>query len=236
MSKRPVPIPVSADLPSEFIPPIQDADTFKRLKTAEIRRREQALERRIAAHLKLQGEAEADSALLEQAGELNGLEGTIAEVLKLDQDAIDDEREQIAQEWPFMERNIATIREMYPTPQVFLIAIPTTVERDQINSRLISLGLSQVTQEQIRATLIEELFHQDWTEPGEDPIDDDTNLLRAEENANFLDGVWLRQEAHDNAIRSSTKRRGRRGVRAPSFRPGSSRSARARGCNCSSTA
>ncbi len=103
------------------------------------------------------------------------------------------DRSKVDEEEAFMLRNVATMRQSYPTPMVFLLQTPTETEREQLNSRLISLGLNQITQEQIRATMIEELFEHDWGKG-------DQNEAHAEELANFLDGVWQRQEAHDAAI------------------------------------
>jgi len=101
----------------------------------------------------------------------------------------------IVDEQEFMERTLDTMRRTYPKPMTFVLQVPTTVEREQINSRLISLGLSQVTQERMRATMIDELFYQDWGKGS-----DAENEAEAENLANFLDSVWLRQEAHDVAI------------------------------------
>jgi len=177
------PIHSTALVPVEFIPDNQDADRLKRERVASLRASEQANERQRAT-LKERYESRE----IENPEYRTSLEDCYSADAR-----IRDEYEQL-------ERDLEMLREAYPTPQRFLILVPTSVERDQINSRLIALGLMQVTQEMIRATMIEELFHQDWTQPGEEKIDASENEARAEEIANFLDGVWLRQSAHDLAI------------------------------------
>jgi hypothetical protein len=184
---KPQPFHSTAMNPIEHIPASQDAETYHRNKTREIRRSEQAYAR--------------DEQRIRR--ELNAAEpGSDAEaVAKNELVEVDDARKGLREQERLMARNIRFINEKYPIPQVFLIAIPTSVEREQINSRLVALGLSQVTQEQIRATMIEELFHQDWSEPGQEPLTEEQNLTKAEDHANFLDGCWLRQMAHDTAIK-----------------------------------
>lgn len=177
------PIHSSALHPIEFIPAHQDADTHQRQRTAQLRKEEQAHDRRAS---------EIQAAV--NAGDLD--EAAHQEALGV----LDAARAHTQASWGVLERNLEFMRRQFPTPQVFLISVPTSVEREQINSRLISLGLQQVTQEMIRATMIEELFHQDWSLPGEE-ISSEINQARAEDNANFLDSVWLRQQAHDEAIR-----------------------------------
>jgi hypothetical protein len=131
-------------------------------------------------------------------------ERTERERLKREHDAagrIEDETarteryRQIDAEADQVLENAATMRRLYPSPQRFILSVPTATDREQINSRLISLGLSQVTQEQIRATLIEELYYQDWGKGS-----DEANEAEADEIANFLDGCWQRVDAHNMAL------------------------------------
>jgi hypothetical protein len=177
------PIPTSAIAPVEFIPSAQDTEAYRREKTRQINRAEQALDRHEAALNKEFGEGKIEQGAFDQEDAI-----------------IRQRRDELIEERAFMEQTLKTMAEMYPTPQRFIVSVPTSIERDQINSRLVSLGLSQVTPEEIRATMIEELFHQDWSEPGQEPLDEHGQVSKAEEYANFLDSVWMRQEAHDAAI------------------------------------
>lgn len=166
----------------EYIPTSQNVELYRLNRTAELKQREQS-----------------------QARERASLEATLA-TSPNDEEALDALKELAAAElrtadgWGEMERHLVEMKAKYPTPQVFLVDIPTSTQREQINSRLISLGLQQITQEQIRMTMIEELFHQDWTPPGAEKLSPSENEGVAEDNANFLDSVWLRQQAHDEAI------------------------------------
>lgn len=81
---------------------------------------------------------------------------------------------------PFTPDSLVPDDDSKLTP-VFQIKIPTAVERDQLPALLMDLGLNQVTDSKIRATLIDDLW--EHFEPE-----------KAEEMANFLDGVWQRQE------------------------------------------
>lgn len=177
------PIHSSAILPIEFTPPHQDAERYKREATAATRTREQTVARRVE-----------ELAAAVERGDMD------EEQVKIARAEISAEQDNIADQWPIIEAEYQAMKRRYPSPQIFFIAVPTSVERDQINSRLISLGLTQVTQEQIRATMIEELFHQDWSLPGEE-ITSEVNQRRAEDNATFLDSIWMRQQVQDEAER-----------------------------------
>ena len=78
-----------------------------------------------------------------------------------------------------------------PAP-VFLIRVPTMMEREQISPRLLSLGLTAISESKMRATLIDEL----WTVY---PDSGDT-AGKADQLADFLDGVWQRASVQENAI------------------------------------
>lgn len=177
------PIHTTAAVAIEFTPACQDADRYKMKRTEALRTREQALDRRLDAV---------------PASET----GFYAEEQKAEIEVIAAEQAAVRDDWGTMERNIAFMRKTYPTPQTFLIVVPTSVEREQVNSRFIQLGLQQITQEMIRATMIEELFHQDWSGQvaHEGAWTASQNEAAAEERANFLDSVWMRQEAHDAAV------------------------------------
>lgn len=78
-----------------------------------------------------------------------------------------------------------------PAP-VFLIRVPTMMEREQISPRLLSLGLTAISESKMRATLIDEL----WTvypDSGE-------TAGKADQLADFLDGVWQRASVQETAI------------------------------------
>lgn len=124
------------------------------------------------------------------------------QALKRDRGVLSDadvaaEEEGIANAKEQMAEQLATMRQRFPQPQVFLISIATATDRDRVNSRLIELGLNQASEEVIKATMIEELFNEQW---GEHAVGTPENDTIAEDNANFLDGVWQRQDAHNAAI------------------------------------
>jgi len=185
------PFTSSAKQPIEFVPEIQDADGYKRKRSANIAKMQQASQRRLSA---------IDEELHKQQSGTVVQDADLVKSLTTERATVEVDLAKIPDEYGIMERNLDFMREKYPTPQRFILAVPTNVEREQINARLISLGLQQITQEQIRATMIEELYLQDWSEPGQPPLNPSENESAADDRANFLDGCWLRQQAHDAAI------------------------------------
>jgi hypothetical protein len=81
----------------------------------------------------------------------------------------------------------------------FMLKIPTPLDRDQLNVRLIEMGAQAIGQEQLRATMIEACFHYDWSD-GEPDWDANKNENAANENATFLDTLWQIEEAHNKAM------------------------------------
>lgn len=88
------------------------------------------------------------------------------------------------------------------------IRIPTPSERDTLGGRLFELGLSPVSDETIRAHMVDELYKIDWAaDAGEQLLATLTtpderaayNEKIAEEKAEFLDSYWSRQEL-DNQV------------------------------------
>lgn len=76
-------------------------------------------------------------------------------------------------------------------PPTFIIKVPTAVEREQINVRLVQMGLTSVSDEQLRASLIETLYEIKWAAELEKPeIDDEAH---ADELAALLDGFWQQE-------------------------------------------
>lgn len=83
-------------------------------------------------------------------------------------------------------------------PMVFLVRTPTSLERDQINVRLVSLGLTTVTEEQLRASMIETLYEIDWQrELADEEID---SVAYADDMAAFMDGYWQQETIQSNAF------------------------------------
>jgi hypothetical protein len=140
-----------------------------------------------------------------------------------------DPLRRLAQELPFLEQNVGSLRDAgedeaadaalieinnrrriadeeamrMPPPPEFQIRTPTPLERDQLSSRLLELGLTNVSQEQIRASMIEALYEIDWAAEGDDIVADEERLGfnegRAEEHATFLDGIWQREDVQVTA-------------------------------------
>ena len=75
-------------------------------------------------------------------------------------------------------------------PPVFFIKIPTATERDMLNSRLVQLGLTSVSDDTMRSSMIEAIYEIDWCKEV-DGIDD----LEAyrDDLAAWLDGYWQRE-------------------------------------------
>jgi hypothetical protein len=99
------------------------------------------------------------------------------------------------------------------TPKAFTvqIRIPTPSERDTIGGRLFELGLAPVSDETIRAHMVDELYKIDWAaDAGEQLLATLStpeeraayNERIAEEKAEFLDSYWSRQ-ALDNEIQAA---------------------------------
>jgi hypothetical protein len=172
------PIPTSAARPVEYTPLSLDAEAYRRRAYEELEQRRASLSGEKLAH-----QEGLDAGSVDEAED------------KLRQTYFEEAEKHLAESPDFIERNYRDMKERLGPPPVFLISIPTSVERDQINSRLIQLGLTNVTQDQIRATMIDELFERDWGKGSKE-----ANEAHAEELANFLDAVWMRQEAHDAAV------------------------------------
>jgi len=177
-----MPIPTTARTRIEHIPRPQDSVRYKREKEKEIdglRTRLDTLKRELRT---------------EEARLNDGKPDAMRQSLP-DTDDIRSIEKQIAEASEAMTERLAAMQARYPKPMSFVLQVPTTIEREQINSRLITLGLRQVTNEQMRATMIEELFHRDWEKGSPE-----ANEAYAEELANFLDSAWLRQETYDAAV------------------------------------
>lgn len=83
-------------------------------------------------------------------------------------------------------------------PPVFSIRVPTSLERDQINVRLVSLGLTAVSDEQIRASMIETLYEIDWQrELNSEAV---SSEAYADEQAAFMDGFWQVENIQQQAF------------------------------------
>lgn len=83
------------------------------------------------------------------------------------------------------------------------IAPPTPLHEDQLNMHLSVLGLTQISDSDIRATIINELFNI-YEAEGKD-------AAKAEADANFLDSIWTRSSVYqemcqDWALRDRQRR------------------------------
>lgn len=169
------PIPLTARVSAEYIPPHMDVAKLEK----DGREAVQKLEDKLRSLESRAREGRADS------------EGPRPEMRA----EISEASRQVMLAREGLAADIKAVRDRYPEPLVFTLKIPTSIERDQINSRLIRLGLSNVSQQHMRATMIEELFEMDWGKGSKE-----ANEAEAEDIANFLDGCWQRQEVHDEAI------------------------------------
>ncbi len=94
-------------------------------------------------------------------------------------------------------RDAATARAaIVGTPPRFHIRIPTALERQKLNVRLLGMGLTAVSDEQIRASMIETLYEVDWAREHDADTGDrqSYNELYADESAALLDSFWQRAE------------------------------------------
>lgn len=81
-------------------------------------------------------------------------------------------------------------------PPVFLIKIPTATERDMLNSRLVQQGLTTVSDETMRSSMIEAIYEIDWRQE----VDGVSDLASYQDDlAAFLDGYWQRETAQIEA-------------------------------------
>lgn len=95
-------------------------------------------------------------------------------------------------------RNAAeTLFKMIGPPPVFVIKVPTALEREQINVRLVEMGLTTVSEEQTRASLIETIYEVDWA--AETQRNDLNVEAYADDLANALDTYWHKQKVQDEA-------------------------------------
>lgn len=78
---------------------------------------------------------------------------------------------------------------------IILIQHPTPLERETLNSRLLMMGLRAVSDEQIRVTMVDEVFQTDWGKGSPE-----ANDAYADEVAALLDEVWQLDEVHNAAI------------------------------------
>lgn len=80
-----------------------------------------------------------------------------------------------------------------PNEVEFQIRIPTPTERDTQGATLMAAGVVPISQEVIRATMIDELFNTDWGK-GEQ------NEAHAEDLAGTLEGFWQLEIQHEQAM------------------------------------
>jgi hypothetical protein len=192
------PIPTSTNIPNRFTPP-----SFDPMGVYEKRKRE------LEAHIKdLDGEIERvrdEAAMIapEQAAESAGKIAAIIERKSTAYAAIGKAREAAEAK--------AALPEFRPVPS-FLIRYPSSFDRENLNSRLLDLGITTVTKEQVRASIIESLFEIDWSKegaPGATSPDFKSDDY-AEEMAQFLDGIWQREEIQLSAFNEWRKQESER--------------------------
>lgn len=114
-------------------------------------------------------------------------------------DAIKARREANAQARTDLDKGHARLAQMVGSVPTFMLAVPTPMEREQLQSRLIQMGIQPIGQEQLRATMIMAMFDYDWSEGRKDWSAQD-NENAATENADFLDGLWQIEEASGKAL------------------------------------
>ena len=118
--------------------------------------------------------------------------------------AIHEEKlELLESEWRSAAQQLDTRREAARAeaerigkPPVFLIKIPTATERDMLNSRLVQQGLTTVSDETMRSSMIEAIYEIDWRQEVDGVADLDSYQ---DDLAAFLDGYWQRETAQIEA-------------------------------------
>lgn len=81
---------------------------------------------------------------------------------------------------------------------VFVIKVPTAIEREQINVRLVEMGLTTISDEQVRASLIETIYEVDWCSELQ-RADLDLETYR-DQTASELESFWQRQRVQSQAM------------------------------------
>lgn len=114
-------------------------------------------------------------------------------------EGIQARREKNAEHRTNMEKAHRELALRVVSSPTFMLKIPTPLDRDQLNVRLIEMGAQAIGQEQLRATMIEACFHYDWSD-GVPNWDAAQNENAANENATFLDTLWQIEEAHNRAM------------------------------------
>lgn len=185
-------LPLTAQLPAPFTPKILDPGRMRR-------EREDALDRDSA-------EIDRDEANISFGVPAGGVDSAsqvdpVATLVESDARAnIMRRREQNAEHRTNLEKAHATHAARVVSSPTFMLRVPTPLDRDQLQVRLIENGAEAIGQEQLRATMIEALFRYDWSE-GEPGWDVTRNEQQATEHADFLDGLWMVEEAHNKALR-----------------------------------
>lgn len=113
--------------------------------------------------------------------------------------SIQDRREKNAEHRINLEKAHRELALRVVSSPTFMLKIPTPLDRDQLNVRLIEMGAQAIGQEQLRATMIEACFHYDWSDGAPD-WDAAQNENAANDNATFLDMLWQIEEAHNRAM------------------------------------
>jgi len=180
-------IPISARLPAPFTPKSLDPARLRRDQEAALDRDSDAIDK---------DAAQWDYALDASAPDLE----EARQRLNAGLEAIKQRREKNAEHRNNLEKAHAELAKRVVKSPVFMLRVPTPLDRDQLQSRLIEMGANAIGQEQLRATMIEALFHQDWGD-GQPGWDAAQNEAQATEHADFLDGLWQVEEAHNAAMR-----------------------------------
>lgn len=94
-------------------------------------------------------------------------------------------------------KEASALAERVGAPPKLTVKVPTAVEREKLNVRLIELGVTTISEDQIRASLIETIYEIDWARDlGRPNLDVATY---ADETAAALDSYWQKQAVQAEA-------------------------------------
>lgn len=191
-------ISTSALKPISFTPLTLDPDTWRRERAATLEReRALLIAERADIDARCRANILAPNSSAEERQEARAkhekhdadMARVNAALAKIDQDA---EETRVSYD---------DIKKKIPVPPIFYLRVPTSIEREQINSKLTMLGVNAVSQEEARANLIEAIYEHDWgARDADGAVDTAANEILADEKAQLMDSVWQREGVQQQLV------------------------------------